>query len=109
MKKLAHVFTGRPTQNLSMILLSFGLMLLPLTISAMDTEEDVVLESWMTVPFGNELYESEILIEKWMTAPFENGFAEFELQMEEWMTTPFEIEFSEFNIQMEGWMTEDWI
>lgn len=109
MKKLANVFTGRPTLNLSLIVLSFGLMMLPLSLSAMDTEEEIVLESWMTLPFGNELNESEILLEEWMAAPFEIGFNEFEIQMEDWMTTPFEIGFAELEIQMEDWMTEDWI
>ena len=39
-------------------------------------EESAVLESWMTVPFGNDILEDPTVLEMWMTVPFNNGFSE---------------------------------
>jgi hypothetical protein len=99
MKKIAHVFVARPALLMSAILLSFGLMVLPLQASANDFDEDLVLEEWMLTPFEfeSDLPESELALEEWMLTPFEIevDFSESEIHMEDWMVTPFHADFPE--------------
>lgn len=52
-------------------------------------EEEMVLESWMEVPFESIMAEEVLSLESWMTAPFESPALEEELVLESWMTTPF--------------------
>ncbi len=49
-------------------------------------EDEIGLESWMTVPFETGLEDEELNLESWMTAPFE---AAEEIKIEEWMTAAF--------------------
>ena len=66
-------------------------------------EEDLVLESWMTLPFESGLAEEALSIESWMTEPFE---AADYIEVEDWMTEPFE---AADYIEVEEWMTKAWI
>lgn len=91
MKKLSRVFATRPTINISIILLSIGLM----------------INTWTTL-YAND-YEEDLILENWMTVPFEMEFSEADLQMEDWMKVPFEMEFTEDDLQLEDWMTKTWI
>jgi hypothetical protein len=72
-------------------------------------ETDMELESWMTVPFETNFYESELLLESWMTVPFETNFYEAEPLLESWMTVPFETNYYEVEPFIESWMTVPFI
>ena len=89
MKDLGQIFAARPTFKLGILALAIGLFLSPVNTHANDTE-------------------NELLVESWMLTPFDNAFPESEIHMESWMVTPFGIESSEEELTTETWMSAFW-
>jgi len=89
-------------------------------------EQDLNLETWMSVPFEESLLEAEIslvnwmvtpfeasldaelVLENWMVAPFETSL-DGELILENWMTVPFKSSLENEQLQVESWMADSWI
>ena len=87
MKGLIKVIATRPALNLGILIIGIGMMLSSTTTWANDMENELVLESWMAVPFENELQESEMSLESWMALPFGIDNAEEEVSTEDWMSS----------------------
>jgi hypothetical protein len=68
-------------------------------------EEFLDLESWMTTSFESNLYDHGPALEAWMTTPFEGSLSEEAVTLENWMTTSFEYDLSEQELTLESWMS----
>ncbi|MGW8314387.1 MAG: hypothetical protein ACWGNV_02215 [Bacteroidales bacterium] len=69
-------------------------------------EELVTLEDWMTLPFDDAGAEVSPELEAWMTVPFEGCLIEEVVALESWMTVPFENELTEEPMVLESWMSD---
>ena len=73
-----------------------ALMMLSFTMSATAKQND-------------DNSQEEIGIESWMTLPFDVAFQEEEYNLEVWMLTPFQtVEFEE-ELYIESWMVNTWL
>lgn len=109
MKDLFKVFVARPALSLGFLMFSIGMLLTSTSTLANDFENDLVLESWMAVPFDLELQDLEMSLESWMAVPFDNEIHESEISLESWMALPFGNENAEDEVSTEDWMSSSWI
>ncbi len=70
----------------------------------MIVEQELVMENWMAVPFGNSDLESDLDLEHWMAVPFEIGDENKDLCLENWMSVPFVANSIENDLCLENWM-----
>jgi hypothetical protein len=89
-------------------------------------EQDMSLETWMSVPFEESVLEAEIdlvnwmvtpfeasldanlVLETWMATPFETSL-DGELTLEKWMSVPFKSTLDNEQLRVESWMADAWI
>lgn len=109
MKDLVKVLATRPAISFAILMIGLAMLLNPSTTLANDVEKELVLESWMTAPFDNELQESEMSLESWMAVPFDNETQESELKLESWMALPPGIENVVEEVSTEVWMSTAWV
>ena len=89
-------------------------------------EQDMSLETWMSVPFEESVLEAEINLVNWMVTPFEASLdadlvletwmadpfessLDGELPLETWMSVPFKSTLDNEQLQLESWMADAWI
>jgi hypothetical protein len=87
-------------------------------------DRGTAVETWMTLPFENQLEEELLTLEDWMTLPFdyaasvkgstptastevplEECLMEEVVTLENWMAYPFETALSEEPLSLENWMS----
>ena len=92
MKDLLKMFATLPAHMVGILLIGFGMLFSSTIALANEADSELVLESWMTVPFDNTMQESEINLEIWMAIPFDNEELEPDMYLESWMVNPFTYE-----------------
>jgi len=69
-------------------------------------ETEPFVESWMSLPFENEVAEEVLEPEPWMSEAFDNELNEYGPPLEVWMSRSFEESLFEEVVLVEGWMGE---
>jgi hypothetical protein len=111
MKAISSIGIGAKNRVAKITLVVVVMNVLSISLMAIDTDEELPMESWMIAPFELAMEESDVGVEQWMTTPFESAYVETEsayveteTPFEAWMAVPFENGTAGELVVVESWM-----